>query len=139
MADLPYYPVLPQMGLDIRDYDPQIYLSPSFTYRFDMDNDRISGFIDDDVAIKQAIILALYTEAGKYEVYPDDYGMALSELYGQPHDLVKIRLPALIEECLMQDLRIRSVEVTDIESYKNTIRCKVICNGNIKVDYEVEV
>lgn len=136
---LPFYSVLPEAQIDLRDFNPQMYLSPSYTYRFDMDNDRISGYIDNDVALEQAIILALYTEQGKYEIYPEDYGIELNDLFGLNMDLVKVRLPKRIEECLMQDLRIDSVEVTDMQEHGNQLRCTVICNGNIKVDYEVEV
>lgn len=130
--------ILPNNGIDIREYSEPI-LSPSFTYKVDLKKDRIAGYVDDEEALAQAIQLMLLTERGKYEIYPDDYGIQLEDLYGQNPDLVMIRLPSRIKECLMQDLRIDEVNVTDMEIVKNQIRCRVECNGNIHTDFSMEI
>lgn len=129
---------LPNSGIDLRDYQEPM-LSPSYTYKVDLDNKHTAGYVDNEEALKQAIIFALKTEQGKYEIYPDDYGMELDQLIGVHPSLAKARLPSLIEECLMQDLRIDTVEVTDIQTKDNILMCRVTCNGNIDVDYEVEI
>lgn len=123
---------LPKIGLDIRDYTEPM-LSPSYTYRVDLDNDRIAGYVDYEKALEQAIILALNTPKGKYEIYPDDYGIDMNQLIGVSPSLAKVRAPFLIKECLEKDLRIESVEVTDVECVNNELHCRVICNGNIEV------
>lgn len=130
--------ILPNNGFDIREYSEPV-LSPSYTYKVDLKKNRIAGYVDDDEAIKQAIQLMLLTERGKYEIYPDDYGLQTKDLYGQDPTLVKIRLKSRIEECLMQDLRIEKVEITDMQVVRNELRCRVKCNGHIHVDFSMEI
>lgn len=130
--------VLPDASVELNTYDEPT-LSPSYTYKVDLNKKHTAGYVDDEEAIKQAIIFALSTEQGKYEIYPNDYGMELDQLIGVRPDLARARLPSLVEECLMQDLRINSVEVTDITTDGNKLFCTIVCNGNIHVDYELEV
>lgn len=130
--------LLPNNGFDIREYSEPI-LSPSYTYKVDLKKDRIAGYVDDDEALKQAIQLMLLTERGKYDIYPEDYGIKLKDLYGQDPTLVKIRLPSRIKDCLLQDLRIEEVEVIDMEVVRNELRCRVKCNGHIHVDFSMEI
>lgn len=130
--------MLPNNGIDIREYSQPI-LSPFLTYKVDLKKDRIAGYVDDEEALTQAIQLMLLTERGKYDVYPEDYGIKLEDLYGQSPELVKIRLPSRIKDCLLQDLRIEEVNITNIEIVKNEIRCKIECNGNIHTDFSMEI
>lgn len=130
--------ILPNNGFDIREYSEPV-LSPSYTYKVDLKKDKIAGYVDDDEALKQAIQLMLLTEQGKYEIYPEDYGIQTKDLYGLDPNLVKIRLPRRIQECLMQDMRIEKVEITDMEIVRNELRCRVKCNGHIETDFAIEI
>lgn len=131
--------VLPDASVDLTEYDPKPVLSPSFTYKTNINNNHTAGYIDGDDALKQAIIFALNTEQGKYEIYPEDYGMEMNQLIGVSPDLARARLPLLVEECLMQDLRIDTVEIKSIETQGNKLFCRIQCNGNIDVDYTVDL
>lgn len=82
---------------------------PTKTYK--VLNGRITGWIDELSAIRQAIEKVLQTERFFYEIYTDNYGVELQHLIGQDYDLVVSELERVIKEALMVDDRI--VEVRD--------------------------
>lgn len=115
--------ILPNNGLNIEEYStPE--LSPSYGWRLDPNKNKIAGWVDDVDSVAQATYLMLRTERGKYEIYPEWYGMELYDLYGKPQDLVTVRLPALVQECLTQDKRIESVDNFDIHFDGSKCICK---------------
>jgi hypothetical protein len=87
-------------------------IAPSKTWAIDFENGTISGFIDDDVAIKQFALKALMTERSKYAIYTEDYGTELSTLIGADVTaaLLASEIPRMIEEALIYDDRIDSVQ-----------------------------
>lgn len=133
--------ILPNNGLNIEEYStPQ--LSPSYGWKLEPNKNKIAGWVDGVDSVEQAIYLMLRTERGKYEIYPEWYGIELNQLYGQPRDLVEVRLPALVQECLLTDARITSVDNFDISFFGTNCLCKFTVQSvygeiNTEVEYEV--
>jgi hypothetical protein len=71
---------------------------------------NIQGFADGLEALQQSIYKMLNTEKYEYPIYSFDYGIELESLIGQDSDYVKIELKRRIEECLLNDERIESVD-----------------------------
>ena len=97
--------------LDVEEVqDDTSYLTR--TYKIDFDKGRIAGFTDDLDALEQAITKILLTERFKNLIYSNEYGSEVKETLmsdGCTNEFLETEIPALIEEALMQDLRILSV------------------------------
>ena len=113
----------------ISDVDLEEEIEPNKTYRIDFKNNSIEGFIDDKDAIKQAIYKILETERYTYPIYSWDYGIELSDLYGEDTRYVCAELEDRIKEALTQDERITEV----IDFTFNTEE-----KGIVKVAFTVE-
>lgn len=90
---------------------------PSKTYKVDWDSGRILGFVDNQEAVKQAILKMLITERYKYLIYDNQYGSELSYIISQdlPENLIAIMVKSDITETLMLDSRITSIDNFQIE------------------------
>lgn len=64
--------------------DLEVESLPSKNYMMHIDRNRISGFCDKQDAVKQAIYKILNTERYQYIIYSWNYGIQLSDLYGEP-------------------------------------------------------
>ena len=134
--------ILPNNGYDITQFSkPQV--STSYTWKLDPNKERVAGFVDELDSVEQACYMMLRTELGKYEIYPDWYGMELNDLYGKPRGYIEAVLPNRIEECLMVDRRISSVGNTSLYFEGSMCVCRFTVNtifGNIDMDisYELE-
>lgn len=107
--------------------DWTIQTQPSKTYRLNVDTQTIVGFCDDREAIEQAIYLILNTERFEWIIYSWAYGSELQGLFGKPIPYVVSELQRRIQEALLQDDRINSVE--------NFV---VTCNGGkVLVSFDV--
>ena len=87
--------------------------TPSRTYRVDFENGRISGFIDESEAMKQAIYKILQTERFDYLIYSWNYGVELKALFGKSYPVVENEVKRIIKEALIADSRI-----TDVVDFK---------------------
>lgn len=88
-------------------------LSPSKTYKFDIETGEIfAEFIDDGEALLQFIVKAIKTFRDKYLVYSEDYGSEIDYLLGQAYsdEYLELEVPRLIDEALLIDDRIESTE-----------------------------
>lgn len=83
---------------------------PSYTYYLDIENNRIRGYVDELDSVKQAIYLILSTERYVWLIYSWNYGREFDNLIGQSMDLVLPELKRLIQEALLQDDRVESVD-----------------------------
>lgn len=81
---------------------------PSKTYR--VLNGHISGFIDEQDAMRQAIEKVLSTKRFMHQIYSENYGTDLDDLIGEHIDLVKAEIERIVSESLLVDDRIISVE-----------------------------
>lgn len=83
---------------------------PSKTYRLDFTNKRIIGKIDDADAVNQFIKKVLNTDKYSYEIYNWYYGNELYTLIGRPYEYIIAEIPRIVEEALLVDSRILSID-----------------------------
>ena len=116
----------------------------SRTYRWDIDKKRIQGFTDGLKAMEQAIYKMLNTERYEYLIYSWNYGVELEELVGKDRVFIKADLKRRIEEALLQDDRITSIE--NFNTIEGTEKDMILVSfdvvtteGNIKIEQEVRM
>lgn len=115
-------------------------MEPSNTFFIDFEKGRISGFIDEKEAVKQAIMLILNTERYKFLIYSWNYGAELEALIGTHPDIVEDEVERLISEALLQDDRITAVYDFEFSRNKDTflVNFKVdSIYGDIGIETEV--
>lgn len=113
---------------------------PSHTYKIDFTSKRLSGMIDGLEAVKQAVFKILNTERFRYFIYSSDYGSELFGLIGEHPLYVESELERRIQEALMQDDRIDSVDDVQVqfESDRAIVRFVVHSSfGDFTVEQEV--
>ena len=113
---------------------------PSNTFFIDFEKGRISGFIDEKEAVKQAIMLILNTERYKFLIYSWNYGVELEELIGTHPDIVEDEAERLISEALLQDDRITAVYDFEFSRNKDTLLVNFKVDsiyGDIDIETEV--
>jgi len=103
--------------------------------------DRISGFIDDLDAIRQAVYHILSIERYSCLIYDDNYGVELQQYIGQDFEYLKVTIQKTLEEALMQDERIISIDVINVEKIDNeTANVKLSIQANVgEIQMEVNV
>ena len=79
------------------------------TYKVDSYNKRIIGTTDGQPAIEQAILKNFDTERFAYVIYSKNYGIELEKYIGKDYDFIRSDLQGAIEECLLVDARIYSI------------------------------
>lgn len=112
--------MLPAVNDDLQK-DFEIEEETSHTYKLDLDNSTIAGYVDDLEAMKQAIYLILNIERYEYLIYSWNYGIELNDLYGQPIPFVLPELKRRITEALVQDSRILRVDNFSFETNKGKV------------------
>ncbi len=68
------------------------------------------GMIDEEEALRQAILKIISTERYVHEIYSWDYGIELSDLIGKPMNYAMSEVKLRIEDALIADDRIEAVE-----------------------------
>lgn len=94
---------------------------PGKTYYINSATGRMTSMIDGKESLVQAIYKALDTEKFGYLIYGWLYGLDMDPFIGQDLDYIQTNLPPYIEDCLLQDDRVKSisnfvVEQQDIDS-----------------------
>ena len=115
---------------------------PSRDYKSNQNDKRISGIVEDLEAVKQAIYFMLNTERYQYLIYSWDYGVELSDLFGQPYSYVVPEIERRVTECLMQDDRIKEVNNFSVEKTKNNVHATftvVTVYGEVESEVNVNV
>lgn len=85
---------------------------PSLTYRLDLDNGRIVGFVDGLEAVKQAIRKAIITPRFKCLIYDNQYGSEIEETVISKEattEYIEAVTEGFIRYALRPDTRILSV------------------------------
>lgn len=121
-------------------YDFEIKPQPSKTYN--LDSDLMGETLDGIDALKQAIYLILSIERYEYPIYSWNYGIELKDLYGQPKSFVIPELERRIQEALLQDDRIKSVNNFEFKQEKENISVLFNVNsiyGDIKAEKAVKI
>lgn len=130
--------MLPLNDKDILQIDKSTY--PSNTFFIDFEKGRISGFVDEREAVKQAIMLILNTERYKFLIYSWNYGAELEALIGTHPDIVEDEAERLISEALLQDDRITTVYDFEFSRNRDTLLVNFKVDsiyGDIDVETEV--
>lgn len=114
----------------------------SNTFKLDIEGNRVQGYTDNLEAMKQAIYLILSIERYEHIIFSWNYGIELSDLYGEPINFVKVEIERRIKEALLQDSRITSVEDFAFTHSRNTITCTfkaVTIYGEVEAERVVNV
>lgn len=117
---------------------------PSKTYVMNIDGERITGTMTDDIeAVKQAIYKILNTERYQYPIYSWNYGVELADLFGKPIAYVLPEIPRRIKEALVADDRIIDATAFELshDKWGNVLaKFKVITIfGNFDAGKEVRI
>ncbi|MDR7856296.1 DUF2634 domain-containing protein [Tissierella sp.] len=99
--------MIPRSEIDI-DLEITDDIEVSKTYK--LNDDKIQGYTDGLDALKQAIYKVLSTEKYEYGIYSFSYGIEVESLIGKDQIYGKIELKRRIQECLLKDERIESVD-----------------------------
>lgn len=116
--------------------------APSNTYKMNLNEAIIAGYVDEREAMVQAIYLILNIERYEYLIYSWDYGIELIDLFGQPIPFVLPELKRRITEALIQDTRIIGVDDFSFETNKGKVQVKFTVNtifGEIEVEKVVTI
>jgi len=133
--------MLPAVNDDLQK-DFEIEEETSHTYKLDLDNSTIAGYVDDLEAMKQAIYLILNIERYEYLIYSWNYGIELNDLYGQPIPFVLPELKRRITEALVQDSRILGVDNFSFETNKGKVHATFTVHtifGDIEAERVVRI
>ena len=94
---------------------------PSKNYKMNIEHNIINGCCDELEAMIQVIYKILNTERYQHIIYSWNYGIELLDLYGEPVTYVCPELQRRIEEALMQDDRITSVDSFEFDTSEKGI------------------
>jgi len=112
--------MIPKSSIDIK-LNLEESIETSRTYK--LSNNKIQGFTDKLEAIKQTIYKMLNTERYEYPIYSFNYGIGLESLIGKDPIYIQIELKRRIQECLLRDDRIISVDNFQFEINGDEIIC----------------
>lgn len=85
------------------------------TYYINSKTGHIASMIDGRESVIQAIFKALDTEKLSYDIYGWLYGLDMEPFIGQDLDYVQTNIQSYIEDCLLQDDRINSIQNLTVE------------------------
>lgn len=102
---------------------------PSKTWIIDRQTMQVSGMDDGIEAVRQTVECIMQVERYKWQIYSTQYGNELSTLVGDDYDYIQSELPRMVEEALMQDDRVLSVDDFTFERKEDTVTvtCTVHC------------
>lgn len=114
---------------------------PTRTYK--VVNGRVTGFVEGQEAMCQAIEKALSTERFAYEIYSDSYGAEFNDLIGEHLDLAKAEIERLVTEVVTTDERVISVDNFEITNEtRDALTIKFVVStvfGSLAFDQEVTI
>lgn len=85
------------------------------TYYIDSNIGRITSMINNADSLVQSIYKALDTEKYGYDIYGWTYGLDMDPFVGQDLDYIQTNLPKYVEDCLLQDDRIISINNFNVQ------------------------
>lgn len=115
---------------------------PGFTYKLNVERERVLGYTDKLDAYRQAVYKILNTERYEYVIYSWNYGVEFQELIGKPIYYVIPEIERRITEALMQDDRTVAVGGFEFDTSKRGIVhvtfTAVSIYGEEKIETKVE-
>jgi hypothetical protein len=97
------------IDLSVIENNGSYQIDPSLTYKLDFTSKRIMGYVDERMAVFQAVHKILSTDRYSCVIYDWSYGHELIDLVGQDFGYICAELPRIVEEALTQDERITGV------------------------------
>lgn len=137
--------MIPKTGMTEKEFNKLLEQVEGKSYGsldYRINGDRLSGYIDDIEAIRQAVYLILSIERFQYITISENTGVEFWELYGKDADLYVIELKNTITEALLNDDRIEAVEnfeVKRIGRNKYNVYFDVVGKNNEIVSISEEV
>ena len=123
------------------DQDFEMEEKPGLTYKMNMAESVVKGYADGIEAVRQAIYKAIMTERYQYIMYSWNYGIELTDLYGEPATYVCPELKRRISEALLYDDRIKSVDNFEFDfPKKGVVHVAFIAHtifGDVQAEREV--
>ncbi|MCY7500686.1 DUF2634 domain-containing protein [Bacillus pumilus] len=120
----------PEEEIEDMDEDEEDVVESSTTYRIDFESGRLTNEkINGLDAIRQFVYMALRTERYSHAIYSHDVGCEVQEAVSDEEstdEYKEMEIPRLIEEALLVDERIESVQ--DFEITKEGATFKVVFN-----------
>lgn len=118
---------------DIISNDFEVVEEPSYTYKMVLPETedeltKFRGKTDELEAVQQAVYKILNTERYTYPIYSWNYGIELSDLFGQPIPWVYPELERRITEALVWDDRVTSVTEFEFDNVKNKVHVSFTVN-----------
>lgn len=132
--------MIPKIESSMKEFE--LKEKPGKTYRIDLEKNRLNGVTDGLAAVKQAVFKILSTERYEYAIYSWNYGTELLDLFGEPEAYVRPEIKGRIEEALLQDDRVQSVDSFEIEQSGRTLHITFTVHtkyGDISAGKEVTV
>lgn len=133
--------MIPAVNDDLQS-DFEFEEETSNTYKMNLSESTIAGYVDERESMVQAIYLILNIERYEYLIYSWDYGIELIDLFGQPMPFVLPELKRRITEALTQDERITGVDDFSFETNKGKIHVSFTVNtifGDIEAEKVVTI
>lgn len=130
------------VGYDDLLNDFEINQYPSKTYKMDLVQMTIGGWVDGLEAVKQAIYKILNTQKYDFLIYSWNYGSQLRELLGEQAALIYPELKQRITEALLADDRINSVEDFSFEASRGKVIAGFTVNtseGSVVIEKAVNI
>lgn len=115
-------------------------IETSLTYKITTEN--IQGYTDNLEALQQAIYKVLNTEKYEYPIYSFNYGVDIESLIGKDLTYVKIEFKRRIQECLLHDERIQSVDNFQFNADGDSLTCTfevISIYGELLITKEVKI
>lgn len=127
--------------------DFEIETEPSLTYAMQVSDTEekeglFIGKIDEEAALKQAVMKILNTERYASPIYSWDYGVEFSDLRGMPLQYVMSAVKSRITDALLADDRIAGVEDFTIERSGRKalhVTFTVLSEQDTEINVETEV
>lgn len=113
---------------------------PNNTWSIDFDKNVVTIKITDLESIRQAALIILASERYEFEIFSDQFGVELIDLYGENQQYAMSEIKRRVIEALTQDDRITEVSNFEFTRTKRTLHAKftVSCNlGQFEAETEV--
>lgn len=133
--------MVPQTDFEF-DTDFEIQNQPSYTFRLNITDESIKGFVDDLQAVQQAIFLILNTQRYQYLIYDWNYGVEFDDLIGSEKNYAIVQIQNRITDALLQDDRIEAVVDFEFQTNKKSITAYFVVKtifGDIETQKAVNI
>lgn len=122
--------------------DFEIEQQPSRTYKMDLLQKTIGGWIDGIESVKQVVYKILNTQRYDFLIYSWNYGSELKELFGEQISVVYSEIKERITNALQQDERISGVDGFFFAASRGEVLVQFTVNsieGNFNIEKVVEI